>query len=197
MTSTIGAYGEKEWWLFAPASDEPSCPPEQGAGLELLFAAYRDLRIGHQLGYANYKLQSDHKIFSAMPVRQADVLETLSKAGIAWLVLIHAAVLAIILFEVATPLGDAEKIVAIVFCLGIIVIAVVALAVRAFQQGLQPEREIERYQQYRSAVQNILEQFDAAGSPAEKVKVMRRMEQLVVDEMRNFLITNERASFAI
>jgi len=196
FTSAIGPHGEKDWWLHAP--DEPPCPPAQRPGLDLLFSAYRDLRIGHQLGYANYKLQSDHEIFSAMPVRQAEVLEALSKVGIAWLVLIHAAVLAVIVYEVTThALGDAEKIVSIVFCLGIIVVAVVALAVRVFQQGLQPEREIERYQQYRSAVQNILEQFDAAGPPAEKVKVMRRMEQIVFDEMRNFLITNERASFAL
>src|SRR5262249_26780799 len=154
----IGPHGEKDWWSYAP--DEPLSPPAPQPGLDLLFAAYRDLRIGHQLGFANYKLQSDHEIFSAMPVRQTEVMEAISKIGIAWLVLIHAAVLAVIVYETTThALGDAEKIVSIVFCLGIIVIAVIALAVRAFQQGLQPERETERYQQYRSAVQNILEQF--------------------------------------
>jgi hypothetical protein len=79
----------------------------------------------------------------------------------------------------------------------IIVIAVVALAARAFQQGLQPEREIERYQQYRSAVQGILEQFDESDLPSQKVMAMRRMERVAFDEMRTFLITNDRSSFAI
>src|SRR5215831_10453366 len=118
---------------------------------------------------ANYKLQSDHKIFSAMPVRQAEILENISKAGVAWLLLIHVSVLVIVLstfgilvlgVPLLSALGEAPSLISIVFSVAIIVIAVVALSARAFQQGLQPEREIERYQQYRSAVQSILEQFD-------------------------------------
>jgi hypothetical protein len=81
--------------------------------------------------------------------------------------------------------------------LAIIVIAIVALSARAFQQGLQPERETERYQQYRSAVQSILEQFDEADTPNQKLRVIRQMERLSFDEMRNFVRTHERSSFAI
>jgi hypothetical protein len=196
FTNAIGPYGDKDWWIHA----EHRTPYSNGhtSALESLFDAYRDLRIQHQLGYANYKLQSDHKLFSTMPVRQAEVLEALSRTGIAWLVLIHTAVLAIVVFELITgALGHADRIISTVFCLAIIVIAVVALAARAFQQGLQPEREVERYQQYRSAVQSVLEQFDEAELPSQKLMVMRRMERLTYDEMRVFLIDNERSSFAI
>ena len=31
--------------------------------IDPIFDAYRELRILHQLGYANYKLQDDHRIF--------------------------------------------------------------------------------------------------------------------------------------
>jgi Domain of unknown function (DUF4365) len=68
---------------------------------------------------------------------------------------------------------------------------------RAIEQGLQPEREIERYQQYRSAVRAILERYDEAPSQAAKIEIMREMERLSFDEMRNFLITNERSRFVM
>ena len=75
--------------------------------------------------------------------------------------------------------------------------AIVALGVRAVEQGLQPEREIERYQQYLSAVRAILERFDNARSQSEKIRVMQEMERASFDEMRNFLMTNDRARFVM
>jgi hypothetical protein len=80
---------------------------------------------------------------------------------------------------------------------GIIWIATLALAARAFEQGLQPEREIERYQQYRSSIQAILQRFDDARTQAQQVRVRRQIEQLAFDEMRNFLLTHERSHFVM
>jgi hypothetical protein len=71
------------------------------------------------------------------------------------------------------------------------------LVVRAFEQGLQPEREIERYQQYRSAVQSVLERFEKAETVVEKLNSMRQMERVAFDEMRNFLLTSDRSSFVV
>jgi hypothetical protein len=68
---------------------------------------------------------------------------------------------------------------------------------RAVEQGLQPEREIERYQQYRSGVRAILERYDHAVSQNAKIEIMREMERLAFEEMRNFLITNERSRFVM
>jgi hypothetical protein len=141
-----------------------------------------------------------------MPLRQAEILENISKAGIAWLLLIHVSVLVVVLASVgitvlgvspAFPIGEAASSISIVFCVAIIVIAVVALSARAVQQGIQPEREVERYQQYRSAVQSILEQFDEADTPSQKIRVMRQMERTAFDEMRNFVRTQDRSSFAM
>lgn len=179
---------------------------KRGAGerpeVELFFQAYLDLRINHQLGYTNYKLENDHKIFSGSPVRQAEVLENVSKAGIAWLFLIHAVVLVIAGSALAAlPFAingiDARMLVSYIFSAAIIAIAIVALLIRAFQQGLQPEREAERYQQYRSALLRVREQFEAAETPIEKLDSMRQVERVSFDEMRNFLISNERVSFVV
>jgi hypothetical protein len=83
---------------------------------------------------------------------------------------------------VGVPIGalseNAARVVSIVFNVAIIVIAVGALSARAFQQGLQPKREIERYQQYQSAVRAAMKQFDEADTPTQKIMVMRQIERL-------------------
>jgi hypothetical protein len=70
FTSLFGPHGEAECWLNDSGHTSPvsECRPE----LEPFFAAYRHLRIKHQLDFANYKLQSDHKLLSGMPVRRSD-----------------------------------------------------------------------------------------------------------------------------
>jgi hypothetical protein len=65
----------------------------------------------------------------------------------------------------------------------IIWLALAASATRAFEQGLQPEREIERYQQYRSGIRAILERYDEASSQKSKITIIREMERLAFDEI--------------
>jgi len=180
------------WRHDGARSKEPSTAPES-KDLDPLFEAYRELRILHQLGYAQYKLQNDLGKISAFPRTQ---LAVLSRAAFVWIILLlvlHVGLLAGAFSHgpVKTVLHSPEAIVAIIW------VALAALATRAIEQGLQPEREIERYQQYRSAVRGILGRFDEASSQTAKVKIMREMEQLAVQEMQNFLITGERSRFVI
>jgi hypothetical protein len=179
------------------AGDEPVRIRSQE--LSLFFEAYLHLRIRHQMGYADYKLGNDHKFFSALPVRQAEILEAVTKIGIAWLFLIHLVVFSVagIGLWVGKPTGLITESVSHIFSIAIVVLAFMGLGVRAFQQGLQPEQEIERYQHYRSAVQSVLEQFQKAETVVEKLNSMRQMERVAFDEMRNFLLTSDRSSFVV
>jgi hypothetical protein len=79
----------------------------------------------------------------------------------------------------------------------VIWVAIVALAFRALQEGLQPEREIERYRHYRAGIRAIRDRFDQASSPGEKFEVMQEMERLTFDEFVNFLRSNDEARFII
>jgi hypothetical protein len=161
--------------------------------LDPLFEAYRQLRILHQLGYADYKLQRDHRIFSPVPGRQAEVLSRISSVSIILLFAISIGVLLGVIFSGSVWAAfDSETINVVV-----IWIALAALATHAIEQGLQPERETERYQQYRSGVRAIRERFDSASSQDDKIKIMCEMERLAFDELRNFLKTNERARFVM
>jgi hypothetical protein len=180
-------------WLFGDATRGTAAEMQEDKGLNPIFDAYRELRIVHQLDFTNYKLQDDHRVVSAMPRRQMAVFSQLLFAWILLLVVMHVGVLVGALFpgSIFTVFHSREAIVVIIW------LALAALATRAIEQGLQPEREIERYQQYRSGVRAILERYGEATSQNAKIQIMHEMERLAFDEMRNFLITNERSSFVL
>lgn len=180
-----------ECWVAKPAEVEHQVG--ERAELKPLFSAYRELRIRHQLNYVTYKLRSDHRVLSDAARRQVRVLETVGLSGIVLLFITHV----VIAVGVALNASFAAFLVSNLLNVGIIWIATLALAARAFEQGLQPEREIERYQQYRSSVQAILQRFDASRTEAQQLRAMRQMEQLAFDEMRNFLLTHERSHFVM
>ena len=198
LTDVLGLGAqEPETWIDRP----PPTPPiaEDDSTLTSLFDAYRELRIEHQRSYANFKIRDDDRILSGAPRRQAAVLENFGFACIVLLLSIHLAVGTAILIA-RIPRSQLAPLIPVLMTTlnaAIIWIAVAALAGRALAQGLQPEREIERYQQYGSDCKAILERFDAAPSQADKVGIMMEMERLSYDEMRNFLITNQRARFVM
>jgi hypothetical protein len=196
--------GKLDSTLAAILHEEKSIDPwlhNMGAAAEIqeskdinpILDAYRELRLVHQLDYVNFKLQDDYRIFSAMPRRQLAVISSIVFALIVLLVVMHVGILAGALFpsSVLASFHSPEAIIVIIW------LALAALAIRAMEQGLQPEREIERYQQYRSGVRAILERYDNAVSQNAKIEIMREMEGLAFEEMRNFLVTNERSRFVM
>jgi hypothetical protein len=188
FTGTLEDETQNDIWLHE-TEKERSETPEHG-DLEPIFDAYRELRIMHQIGYANHQLKDDRRIFSAAPRRQAAVFSAFGFTCIILVCVIHLGVLAGVFFKSPTWAVNSE-----VASMIIIWVAIAALAVRAIEDGLQPEREVERYQQYRSSVRFVLERFDRASSQPEKLQIMQEMERLVFDEMRNFLIAGNRSRF--
>jgi hypothetical protein len=187
----IGEEGKANPWVHESARNLSKV--HKMRDLDPLFEAYRTLRIMHQLGYADYKLQQDHRIFSPFPRSQVEIFSRIGSASIVLLCAISVGLLlGVILPSSAWAAFDSESMNVVV-----IWIALAALAIRAVEQGLQPEREAERYQQYRSGVRAVLDRFDGASSQDEKVHMMQEMERLAFDELRNFLITNERARFVM
>ena len=190
FATMLDEQGEADFWLH-DAKHEPA-GVHDNKELDPLFAAYRELRIARQIGYANYRLKNDNKIFSADPRGQAAALWNIGFISILALAAIHMIVLSVVLIAPLewSNFSSATSTAAIL-------IALIALAARAIEQGLHPEREVERYQQYRAALRAVQERFDAAPSQAEKLAVMREMERISFDEMRNFLITNDRSRFVM
>ena len=185
------------WWhgnkeIPDMGGDHPELAP--------LFKAYRMLRLEHQHKYAKYKLQDDHRILSAFPRQQAAVLRAIATWGIGALFTIHILLLVSIIIVVllsAREFGNTFSPWSGLLNGAIILIPVIILATRAFEDGLLPETEVDRYERYEAGTAALLRQFDASKTQAEKLVTMRRMEQLAFDEMVDFLRANNRAVFVI
>jgi hypothetical protein len=190
--------GGETGWSICDAHDVPLVAGTEAA-LPNFFQACREIRIQYQLDFANYKLTSEPKLFSDMPQRQAELLADVSRFSIQFVIVVHFCVVLIILTSLLFSFqSSATMAITGIFAFAIIALAVVSLCAHAFAQGLQPEREVERYQQYGSTISSILTDFDATKNPVEKLKIMGQMERAAFMEMRNFLITHhERSSFTM
>jgi hypothetical protein len=188
-------------WLH-PEPNLPK-PGEVIPDLEGLFAAYHDLRIMHQLHYANYKLRSDQNMFSWSPRLQEVIFSYAILLCILALFVIHLWIAFSIALGTRIPglepflFHHESEAAGINIHIIVIWVAIAALAVRALQEGRQPEREIKRYRHYRAGVRAVRDRFDEASSPAEKLEVMLEMERLAFDEFRNFLRSSNEARFVI
>jgi hypothetical protein len=180
---------EEYFLLHQPTGPESQFPPHH-PDLEILFSVYRELRLEHQIQYANARLGRDEPLVSSA-VRQHEILRTVSLVSIFVVLLAEVAIAFSIVPHWGTLVRSAWLHVAVLW------FAVAALGARAFEEGLQPGREIERYSRYRATMQHLETQFDGASDPAEKFRVMRETERLVYQEMRGFLRTHEEARFLV
>ena len=166
----------------------PSPSAFAGPHGEVLLKAYRNLRILRQRQFADHKLSVGKGLFPAFPRAQAARLGAIALSLVALLFAMHvgSALLATLSTE-----GLNEW-----FHFGAIWIALLALALRAIEEGLRPRAEVERYRHYQATTRRILERFDTADI-AGKLAAAQALEMAAFDEMAIFLRSNHEARFVI
>jgi hypothetical protein len=172
---------ERDIWLHQPPPAELSIEPN--TTVSQVFEAYRALRIMRQLQYATEKLGRSDSIIPRLPRSQAALFSNTSLLCIAAIVIIHI-VIAVGYFT--------EGLEALSIC-----VVVLVLGVRTLEEGLKPDRELERYQHYRSAIRAIRDRFDLSQTPEQKLDVMKEMERLSYDEMCDFIRTHSNSRFVM
>ncbi|HEY2070580.1 MAG TPA: hypothetical protein VGG48_13565 [Rhizomicrobium sp.] len=75
--------------------------------------------------------------------------------------------------------------------------ALISLAVRAMESGLQPQREVERYEQYRSKINVSAVRFDRSQDFATKLEISRGFESQSLEEMQMFVRTHTNSHFLL
>lgn len=150
------------------------------------FDVWRVLRVNWQAGYCDAKLERRHK--GRFTIKQMDELFV----GLGWF-----CVGAIILIHIGHFVGMLASAQSAWLEAAVIWTALVALAGRAMEDGFQPQREIERYEQYRANVRVTEERFEAARTYAAKLEVLRAFERSSLEEMRVFLRTHAKARFLL
>jgi len=197
LASILDANNPSEPWVHDRHEQQyPKLPQdfEGSEGCAELFAAYRKLRFLEQLGYANYMLrETGYSLLSFPLCKQQKLISFIWLMAFTGLVGLHALILSEHLFKYLPPLDTPQA--QLIVHVSIIWLALVAIALRTLEEGLTIPHEIERYQEYRANVRNLLSQFDSAKNAKEKILVMFEMEVVVFEEMRSFLRTNHNATF--
>ncbi|MCK5232332.1 MAG: hypothetical protein KAR13_18820, partial [Desulfobulbaceae bacterium] len=191
---TSNTIDDSEVWLHECQSSNLAQENATKDELKQLLDAYRELRINHQLQYANYKLRQGSTVFTDASKKQGLIFKNTSLVLIVVVFAIHMVIAFMTAFGISEVLGEVGM---KILHVAAIWVAITALASRALEEGLQPDREIERYEDYRLGVQSILNRYEAAQSLSEKISIMQEMERLSYDEMQNFLRTHDKARFVM
>jgi hypothetical protein len=166
--------------------------PQKGQGgisdaAREVFAAWRQLRLQWQLRYCEAKLAATGTGGRRSPRQQEKLFSLVSWACVGGIVLLHLAYFAQVFVHL--PLVWLE--------ITVIWTALIALAVRALEDGLKPQREVERYEQYRANIKVACQRFDAAADMETRLEVMRAFEQVSLEEMHVFIRSHADARFLL
>jgi hypothetical protein len=172
----------------------PETLPEGDPAIAAQFIdAYRRLRLQHQLNYARYKLRMDWKLFSAFPRQQAYWLGSFALACVLGTVVAHLILVGLALFPYALFPHETQPLLPVAG----VWFAILALAFRTLEEGLQPSIEAERYRHYQAAVKGASDRFEAAETLRGKLLAAQSLERTSADEMRIFLRSSSEARFVM
>jgi hypothetical protein len=156
---------------------------------ENVLEAYKLLRFGHQIQYANWMLRPESVLVPSSAAGQRDLLRAVAITSMAAVFLLHLLVAASLVVKGSTP-GHLLDVAIVWF-------AIFLMAARAFEEGVQPGREIERYSHYRANMKRLLRDFDLAKDLPEKQRLMLEAERTAYREMRAFLQLHHDARFVL
>jgi hypothetical protein len=152
-----------------------------------LFAAWLAVRVEWQLGYCKAKLARRSTKHKLSPRQQEDAFSLITWVCIVIVTLAHFAFVAGQLVPVTMSWLETV----------VIWTALIALSIRALEDGLRPQREVERYEHYRANILVSKLRFLAAPDVQTKLEIMRYFEQVSLEEMRTFLRTHANARFLL
>jgi len=147
-----------------------------------LFTAWKELRLDWQLRYCEAKLTTRSPGRWLSLHRLELVFSLVAWTCIGLIILLHIGH-----FGIHVEWLEAA----------VISVALVALAARALEDGAKPQREVERYEQYRAKIKVARQRFDAAGDMQMKLEVMRAFEQVSQEEMRVFMRTHLHSRYLL
>ncbi len=191
LEALIGELAHSETWLHWPRTEYS----RDSRALDQIFDAYRQLRLDHQYGFAVYQLrrtdgQSVWNFLTWPPIRQASFLSGVAFLGFSVALCCSALLIYGYAFGMPDTIERAIRAIAISF-------ALLGLGLRTLKEGLAPEQEMERYNDYRGRTSQLRERFAETDDDKERLYVMEELERAAVDEMRGFLRTHQRAAFLL
>jgi hypothetical protein len=177
--------GLRPWDPFAPVVEQ--VPVGVAPVVDDLSAAWRAIRFDWQLKYCNAKLSHDRTGGRRSSLQQEHAFSRFGWLCIGVVVVLHVVFVVVQLLH--AHLAWLEP--------AVISTALLALAARALEDGLKPQREVERYEQYRANIAVARQRLDAEPRFETKLEIIRAFEQVSLEEMRTFLRTHATARYLL
>jgi hypothetical protein len=172
---------------------ESSIPTAGGAAAQLI-AAYTNARIGAQKRYADYLVTASGP-FTTHPATQRAWLHKRSVRLLLAIFGLHILILALILAEIVPIHLPAA--VTNTMNVSAVILALVALGLRAVEDGLRPSEHFGRIKGYLAEVGSIEEAFDEAQSASARLNLMIALEKASYKEMVDFLQAGNRSTYVM
>lgn len=178
---------KEEGWLFAhrPAGDIKGDNPNY----RLFVSAYMQLRVNAQIDFCAAKL-ARRGLFSSAPRDQLALFGALAGLSVLGALTLHVASAAGTL--TAIPWLNSP----FVHVLGLWCF-VSAMTIRTLEEGYRPQREVERYRQYRAVLISVRDRLSGAVEPIDTIAAMKQLERTSYEEMVNFLKAYAEARFVM
>jgi hypothetical protein len=172
---------------------ESAKPPGNDPASQLV-AAYKNARIGAQKRYARY-LVKDSGPFTTHPATQRAWLHKRSITLLYAILGLHILVLVLVLVGILR--FHPPAIVAGTMNVSAVILALVALGLRAVEDGLRPSEHLGRIRGYLAEVSSIEEAFDEAATAGAKRGLMIALEKASYKEMVDFLQAGNRSRYVM
>ena len=160
-----------------------------------IFDAYQLLRFDHQYKYTMYKLESTTDKPFWKFLKWPPAVQRAALSGASGSCFVNALICSV--FLVWAHLFGADEQVELYLRTTAIVIALLGVGLRAVQEGLGIEREIDRYQEYRERISLLRDRFKNTSDEKERLHIMEEFEVVSVQEMQDFMRTHQKAKFVL
>jgi hypothetical protein len=169
-------------WLVDP---DPRNAAED-ATTATYFEALEELRLRHQADFAGLQLLSFWTLSPRSPLQTAKLLSSIGA---------FCAVLLLSLGVAGLVVDAATGRMASLTHTSMVALAVIALAARTLEEGLQVHSEVSRYRTYDAALRRLADRYRQAAANSEKRNVLLELEEICFDEMVGFLKSHHEARF--
>lgn len=150
------------------------------------FEALRELRLQHQHDFAGFQLLAHWTLRPRTPLQVAKLLSGIG--AFCGLLLLNLGVVGLVLAAVTGQLPHLTY-------AAMIALAVIALAARTLEEGLQAHSEVNRYRTYDAALRRLLQRHREAASNEDRRAVLAELETCAFDEMVGQLKSHHDARF--
>lgn len=179
--ATLEGTEAESLWMVEPVDGTVAAGP-----LATLFlAALEDLRLHRQIDFTAFKLSADPKEAGSILRRRDRLAAAGAFSGVMVVFLVAASAMLHLIEHHDPKLTEGAA----------LLFALIGVAARSLEEGLQVHAEAARYTWYLGSLRNVADAYEDAREPNERLRHLERLEVYAAEELAAFLKDHRRSRF--